>query len=226
MRVQLKDPEVRRKAWPGYTFGCKRVLFSSDFLPALQRINVDLLTDPIARIEPGALVTADGARHEVDCIIWATGFRTNDFMFPMEITGAGGSSLRECWAEGAHAHLGISVPGFPNMFVLYGPNTNTSGGSIIVYLEAQSAYVRQALEQMRDRGAGRSRCAPMWRPRATAPCRPASPAPPGRSATRGTETSAGGSSPTGPATCASTCNRPRRSTRASTRSCPSPTARS
>jgi cation diffusion facilitator CzcD-associated flavoprotein CzcO len=154
MRSQLKDPEVRAKAWPDYTFGCKRVLFSSHFLPALQRLNVDLVTDPIARIEPDGLVTADGARHEVDCIIWATGFRTNDFMFPMEITGADGASLREYWAEGAHAHMGISVPGFPNMFVLYGPNTNTSGGSIIVYLEAQCAYVRQALEQVRDRGAG------------------------------------------------------------------------
>jgi cation diffusion facilitator CzcD-associated flavoprotein CzcO len=154
MRAQLKDPEVRRKAWPDYTFGCKRVIFSSYFLPALQRVNVDLVTDAIARIEPDALVTADGARHEVDCIIWATGFRTNDFMFPMEITGAGGVSLHESWAQGAHAHLGISVPGFPNMFVLYGPNTNTSGGSIIVYLEAQCAYVRQALSELRDRGAG------------------------------------------------------------------------
>ncbi|HEX7609338.1 MAG TPA: NAD(P)/FAD-dependent oxidoreductase [Solirubrobacteraceae bacterium] len=154
MRWQLKDPEVRRRAWPDYTFGCKRVIFSSYFLPALQRVNVDLCTEPIARVEPEAIVTADGARHEVDCIIWATGFRTNDFMFPMEITGTGGSSLRERWADGAHAHLGISVPGFPNMFVLYGPNTNTSGGSIIVYLEAQCAYVRQALTQLRDRDAG------------------------------------------------------------------------
>jgi cation diffusion facilitator CzcD-associated flavoprotein CzcO len=106
-----------------------------------------------AAIEPDALVTADGARHEVDCIIWATGFRTNDFMFPMEITGAGDASLHDSWAQGAHAHLGISVPGYPNMFVLYGPNTNTSGGSIIVYLEAQCAYVRQALAELRDRGA-------------------------------------------------------------------------
>lgn len=154
MRSQLKDGDVREKAWPDYTFGCKRVLFSSYFLPALQRINVDLVTEPIARIEPDALVTADGVRHEVDCIIWSTGFRTNDFMFPMEITGVQGAALRERWAQGAHAHLGISMPGFPNMFVLYGPNTNTSGGSIVVYLEAQCAYVRQALEQVRDRGAG------------------------------------------------------------------------
>jgi len=154
MRMQLKDPEIRRKAWPDYTFGCKRILFSSHFLPALQRANTELLTDEITRVTPAGLVTGAGTTHEVDCIIWATGFQTNDFMFPMEISGAEGLPLRESWAGGAHAHLGMSVPGFPNMFVLYGPNTNTSGGSIIFYLETQAAYVRQALAQLRDRGAG------------------------------------------------------------------------
>ena len=154
MRRQLKDSELRRKAWPHYTFGCKRVLFSSDYLPALQRPNVELVTEAIARVAPQGIVTADGALHEVDCIIWGTGFRTNDFMFPMEVTGAGGRQLRDVWARGAHAHLGMTVPGFPNMFVLYGPNTNTSGGSIILYLEAQAAYVRQALAHVRRRGAG------------------------------------------------------------------------
>ena len=99
-------------------------------------------------------MTADGTLHEVDCIIWGTGFKTNDFMFPMQISGAGGAQLREVWSAGAHAHLGMTVPGFPNMFVLYGPNTNTSGGSIIFYLELQAAYVRQALTQLRARGAG------------------------------------------------------------------------
>jgi hypothetical protein len=74
-------------------------------------------------------------------------------MFPMEITGAGGRTLREAWAEGPRAHLGIAIPGFPSLFVMYGPNTNTSGGSIIVYEEAQAAYIRQALQQIRDRGA-------------------------------------------------------------------------
>jgi cation diffusion facilitator CzcD-associated flavoprotein CzcO len=154
MRLQLRDPELRRKVWPGYTFGCKRVLFSSYYLPALQRANVDLVTDEIAHAAPGGIVTADGSLHEVDCIIYGTGFRTTEFMFPMEITGANGYELRECWADGAHAHLGMSVPRFPNMFLMYGPNTNTSGGSIIFYHEAQAAYLRQALEQLRDRGAG------------------------------------------------------------------------
>ncbi len=153
MRSQLQDPELRRKAWPDYTFGCKRILFSSHFLPALQRPNVELVTDAVTQITPTGLITADGRHHEVDCIIYGTGFKTNDFMFPMEVIGADGRSLREVWADGAHAHLGISVPGFPSMFVMYGPNTNTSGGSIIVYLEAQAAYLRQALSAVRGRGA-------------------------------------------------------------------------
>ncbi len=154
MRSQLKDPGVRRKVWPDYTFGCKRVLFSSYFLPALQRPNVKLVTDAITSITPEGVRNASGEHYEVDCVIWATGFKTNDFMFPMEITGAEGRSLRECWSDGAHAHLGMTVPGFPSMFVMYGPNTNTSGGSIIFYLEKQAAYIRQALQQLRYRRAG------------------------------------------------------------------------
>ncbi len=153
MKRKVKDPELRRKIWPDYTFGCKRVLFSSHFLPALTRPNVDLVTERITELTETGVRTADGRVVEVDCIIWGTGFATNDFMFPMEIRGREGLDLREVWAEGAHAHLGITVPGFPSMFLLYGPNTNTSGGSIIWYLEQQAAYVRQALELVRDRNA-------------------------------------------------------------------------
>ena len=154
MRWQLRDPEVRRKAWPRYTFGCKRVLFSSHYLPALQRPNVELVTEPIARFVGPGVVTADGVLREVDCVIWGTGFRTTEFMFPMEVTGTGGRTLRAEWAGGAHAHLGVCVPGFPSLFLMYGPNTNTSGGSIVFYEEAQAAYIRQALETMRSRHAG------------------------------------------------------------------------
>jgi cation diffusion facilitator CzcD-associated flavoprotein CzcO len=153
MRRQLRDPETRRRAWPDYTFGCKRVLFSSYYLPALGRENVELVTSPITGIAPEGPVTEDGRVHEVDTIIYGTGFRTNDFMFPMEVTGVDGRSLADEWAGGAHAHLGMTVPGFPSMFVLYGPNTNTSGGSIIFFLERQTAYVRQALSLVRDAGA-------------------------------------------------------------------------
>jgi cation diffusion facilitator CzcD-associated flavoprotein CzcO len=154
MRSQLEDPVVRAKAWPDYTFGCKRILFSSHYLPALQRPNVELVTDAIARFTTAGVVTADGAERELDCVIWATGFKTTDFMFPMRVSGRDGVELHGYWSGGAHAHLGMCVPGFPSMFVMYGPNTNTSGGSIIVYLEAQAAYIRQALAQLRARGAG------------------------------------------------------------------------
>jgi cation diffusion facilitator CzcD-associated flavoprotein CzcO len=153
MRWQLRDPGVRQKVWPDYTFGCKRVLFSSDFLPAIQRSNVEVVTDPITRMTPAGIVSTEGTEYEIDCLIYGTGFRTNDFMFPMEITGTNGHTLTDAWANGPHAHLGISVPGFPSLFFMYGPNTNTSGGSIIVYEEAQAAYIRQALEHVTDRDA-------------------------------------------------------------------------
>ncbi|HJP75845.1 MAG TPA: NAD(P)/FAD-dependent oxidoreductase [Pseudonocardiaceae bacterium] len=149
MRMQLRDPETRRKVWPDYTFGCKRVLFSSAFLPALQRDNVDLVTEQIARMTAKGPQTEDGRVHEVDCVIYGTGFRTTKFMFPMEITGIGGRTMREAWADGPRAHLGIAVSGFPSLFVMYGPNTNTSGGSIIFFLEQQARYLRQAIQLAR-----------------------------------------------------------------------------
>jgi cation diffusion facilitator CzcD-associated flavoprotein CzcO len=153
MRWQLRDPEVRRKVSPDYTFGCKRVLFSSFWLPALQRPNVELVTDRVAGLSADGVVTEDGVDRPVDCIVYATGFKTLDFMFPMEVFGTGGQDLRDTWSDGAHAHLGMTIPGFPNLFVMYGPNTNTSGGSIIYYLERQARYVRQALDAVRRRGA-------------------------------------------------------------------------
>jgi cation diffusion facilitator CzcD-associated flavoprotein CzcO len=154
MKREIKDPVLREKLWPDYTFGCKRVLFSSHWFPALQQPNVEVVTERLARVAPEGVVTDDGRTHEVDCIIYGTGFKTNDFMFPMEITGAGGVPLRETWSAGAHAHLGMTVPGFPSMFLMYGPNTNTSGGSIILYEEAQARYIRQALEVVSDSGGG------------------------------------------------------------------------
>lgn len=153
MRAQLRgEPELRKKLWPDYTFGCKRVLFTSHFLRALRRPNVDVETTSIARIVPEGVMTADGTVHEADTIIYATGFRTTDFMLPMQIT-ADGTSLSEAWSGGAAAHLGITVPGFPSLFLMYGPNTNTSGGSILVFLEAQARYVRTALDHLRSTGA-------------------------------------------------------------------------
>ncbi len=153
MRLQLRDPELRRKVWPDYRFGCKRILFSSHWFPALQRPNVEVVTDAIEAMTPDGPRTADGRVHAVDCVIFGTGFRTTEFMFPMEVTGRDGRRLADAWAGGAHAHLGISVPGFPSLFVVYGPNTNTSGGSIIHFLEAQAGYVRRALQLVRARRA-------------------------------------------------------------------------
>src|SRR4051794_2017194 len=101
MRWQLRDPEVRRKAWPDYTFGCKRVLFSSAYLPALQRPNVELVTERITGLTEDGVLTADGLERQVDCLIYGTGFRTQDFMFPMDVTGRDGAELREVWADGA-----------------------------------------------------------------------------------------------------------------------------
>ncbi len=150
MRSQLDDADLRRRAWPDYVCGCKRILFSSHYLPTLGRSNVELVTDPITEVTATGLRTQDGTEHEVDCIIWATGFRASEFVAPMRVHGTGGVDLNEIWSQGAHAHLGMTVPGFPSLFLMYGPNTNTSGGSIIVYLEAQAAYIRQAIEHLRS----------------------------------------------------------------------------
>jgi cation diffusion facilitator CzcD-associated flavoprotein CzcO len=150
MRWQLRDAELRRRIWPRYTFGCKRVLFSSRFLTTLQRPNVAVVTEAIESMTPAGIVTADGVTHELDCVVYATGFHANRFMAPMRVTGTGGRELDDAWRGGAHAHLGMTVPGFPSLFLLYGPNTNTSGGSIVVYLEAQAAYVGQAIDLLRD----------------------------------------------------------------------------
>lgn len=112
-----------------------------------------LVTEKIVAMTAVGPRTSDAMVHEADCVIFATGFKTSDFMFPMEITGAGGRSLRDTWASGAKAHLGITVPGYPSMFLMYGPNTNTSGGSILFFLEAQARYLRQALEFVSGKGA-------------------------------------------------------------------------
>jgi cation diffusion facilitator CzcD-associated flavoprotein CzcO len=152
MRRQTPDPELRRRIWPDYTFGCKRVLFSSHYLPALARPNVELVTEPIAEVTPGGIVTGDGAARPADCIIWATGFHATELVVPMQVRGAEGRELQEAWTGGAHAHLGLTIPGFPSLFLMYGPNTNSSGGSIIFFEETQAAYIRQALAHVRDGG--------------------------------------------------------------------------
>ncbi|GGO89014.1 putative monooxygenase [Nocardioides phosphati] len=149
MKRQTKaKPGLFEKVWPDYPVGCKRILFSNDYLPALARPNVDLVTERVTAITPTGVVTADGTEHPCDVLVWGTGFKATEFLAPMEITGRGGRRLAEVWKEGAHAYYGMTVPGFPNLVVMYGPNTNTGGGSIIYFLEAQARYLGAYVEQL------------------------------------------------------------------------------
>ena len=152
LRAQITDPQLREKCVPDYVMGCKRVLFSNDWYPALARANVELVTDPIERIVPNGVVTANGTTRQADVIIYGTGFKTLDFLAPMSVTGLGGRRLHEIWREGAEAYLGITISGFPNFFMLYGPNTNLGGNSIIYMLEGQIAYVLGALRALEEEG--------------------------------------------------------------------------
>lgn len=144
----VRDRELRRKLTPTFAYGCKRILFSSYYYPALGREHVDLVDTPIREITPGGIVTEDGVEHPADTIIWGTGFDTQAFVAPMEIAGAGGRTLADAWKDGAHAFYGLTVPGFPNLFLLYGPNTNLGVGSIVVMLEAQARYVADAVGRL------------------------------------------------------------------------------
>jgi cation diffusion facilitator CzcD-associated flavoprotein CzcO len=145
---QIADPGLRAKCVPDYVMGCKRVTFSNDWYPALARPNVELITDSIERIEPDGVVTSGGVARPADVIIYGTGFRAVEFLTPMTVTGMDGWRLAEAWREGAQAYLGITVSGFPNFFMLYGPNTNLGGNSIIYMLEGQIGYVLGALQAL------------------------------------------------------------------------------
>jgi cation diffusion facilitator CzcD-associated flavoprotein CzcO len=149
LRGQIADPGLRARCVPDYVMGCKRVVFSNDWYPALARPNVELITDPIERIVPDGVVTAGGGRRTADAIVYGTGFTAVEFLTPMRVTGAGGRRLQDAWRDGAEAYLGISVCGFPNFFMLYGPNTNLGGNSIIYMLEGQIGYVLAAVRALR-----------------------------------------------------------------------------
>lgn len=148
MRKGAPDRELFDRVWPSYPIGCKRILFANDYLPALSAPNVDLVTTGIDQITPTGVRTVDGADHDLDVLIYGTGFTATDFLAPLEICGRAGRSLREQWAAGARAYLGISVPHFPNLFVMYGPNTNLGSGSIIYMLESQARYIGQAVSAL------------------------------------------------------------------------------
>ncbi len=150
LRATVKDPAKRAKLVPAYPIGCKRLLFSNDWYPAVDRDHVDVVTDHITAIEADGVRTADGQLHPADVIIWGTGFAATDFLAGLDIRGSGGRSLAAAWNDGAHAHLGMNVTGFPNLFWIYGPNTNLGGGSIVSMMEAQAAYVVQAVRRLDD----------------------------------------------------------------------------
>ncbi|TDC67584.1 NAD(P)/FAD-dependent oxidoreductase [Actinomadura sp. GC306] len=147
----IDDPALRRKLIPDYPVGCKRILLSGDYYPALARPHVDVVTDPIEAITPSGIRTA-GGEYEADVIVYATGFQTSDFLAPMKVVGRDGRELNEAWRDGATAHLGITVSGFPNLFLLYGPYTNLGHNSIIYMLESQFAYVLGCVEALRRHG--------------------------------------------------------------------------
>jgi cation diffusion facilitator CzcD-associated flavoprotein CzcO len=148
LKWHIKDPTLRAKLTPDYAIGCKRVLFSSDWYPALACDNVEVETQAITAVTPNGVHTADGRLHEVDVIIYGTGFKATEFLTPIRISGRGGRDLHEQWRDGARAHLGMSVPGFPNMFLIYGPNTNLGSSSIILMMEQQARYIRQVMDEM------------------------------------------------------------------------------
>ena len=148
----IRDPELRALLTPDYPVGAKRILIDDDYYPTLLRENVELVTSPIDHAEPDALVTEDGARRPFDALIFATGFQTSSFLAPMRIEGLDGRVLEDEWVDGAEAYLGLSVSGFPNFYMMYGPNTNLGHNSIIFMLECQAGYILQMIRMLERRG--------------------------------------------------------------------------
>ena len=149
---QVSDPELKRALTPDHVLGCKRVLISPDYYSTLERPNVELVTQEVRGLTESGVVAEDGTERPADVIVLSTGFESTRFLAPMEIRGRGGLDLNEAWREGANAYLGMTVAGFPNLFVMYGPNTNLGSGSIIFQLESQMSYIADAVEVLRRRG--------------------------------------------------------------------------
>jgi cation diffusion facilitator CzcD-associated flavoprotein CzcO len=141
----IADPELRRKVTPTDEIGCKRIMLTDEWYPTLTKPNVDLVTERIAEVTPGGIRTADGVERPADVLVLATGFQTLGFVAPMEVVGVGGRTLADEWSPVPRAYLGVSVPSFPNLFLIYGPNTNGGTGSVIYVVEAAMAHVVAAL---------------------------------------------------------------------------------
>ncbi|MGH3902821.1 MAG: flavin-containing monooxygenase [Pseudonocardiaceae bacterium] len=153
LRRHVPDPALRAKLTPDYAIGCKRILLSSDYLPALAKSNVDFVASGVAEAGPDWVRAADGARREVDAVIFGTGFHVTDMPVAARIRGRHGRTLAEQWSEGAQAHRGTTVAGFPNLFILVGPNTGLGHTSMIYMIESQVAYTVAALRYLRRSGA-------------------------------------------------------------------------
>jgi cation diffusion facilitator CzcD-associated flavoprotein CzcO len=145
---QIDDPELRRKVTPTDEIGCKRIMLTDDWYRMLTKPNVELITDRIEQVTQNGLRTADGTERPTDVLILGTGFSTHGFVAPLEVAGRGGRTLAEAWGSVPKAYLGLTVPGFPNMFLLYGPNTNGGAGSVIYTVEAATRHVIAAMQEM------------------------------------------------------------------------------
>src|SRR5919204_2316235 len=152
LESQVPDPELRRKLTPNYRMGCKRVLISDTYYPALQQPNVDLVTDSIAEITPRGIRTADGVEHDLDVIVFGTGFHVSDMPIAERVRGRDGLRLDDVWQGSPQAYLGITVSGFPNFFMLLGPNTGLGHNSVVFMAEAQVNYVMESLRYLRRSG--------------------------------------------------------------------------
>jgi cation diffusion facilitator CzcD-associated flavoprotein CzcO len=141
---------VRAKLRPQHPFGCKRPLFSNAYYPAFNEPNLELVTDPIARVTERGVVTTDGTEREVDTIVIATGFATTKYLSAIDVVGRDGRGINEAWNDGPLAYLGITTSGFPNLFMLYGPNTNN--GSILTMIESQVDYILAHLKRLSTDG--------------------------------------------------------------------------
>jgi len=151
IRDHVADPRLRQALLPDYPIGGKRILISDDYYQALGRENVELVTSGIDHLTEGGVVTRDGLTHAVDAVILATGFQSTAFLAPMRIEGLGGLSLAAEWADGARAYRGMTVSGFPNFFMMHGPNTNLGHNSIIFMIECQTRYILRAIRTLVDR---------------------------------------------------------------------------
>ena len=151
LAAQVPDPALRAKLTPSYELGCKRVLISNDFYPALQQPNVEFVTEEIREIRERSIITNDGTERPVDVLIYGTGFRATEPLHDTRVVGRKGLEIHDAWKERISAYLGVAVSGFPNFFILLGPNTGLGHNSVVLMSEAQIAYVMSCLRLMRHK---------------------------------------------------------------------------